>query len=107
MDRQATRNIPPTPVPQPMDTRADRHTLPIPVPLTKGPWLAILETGLRVRLEPDNRLRIVAPSGLADLFALRLQPNPRRTTVGFARTSADLRRRWPELLIDYEPEPEP
>ena len=31
-----------------------------------------------VRLEPDDRLRIEAPFGLADLFALRLRPNPRR-----------------------------
>ena len=58
-----------------------------------------------VRLQRDDRLHIEAPFGLADLFALRLQPNPRRKTVGFARAS--VRRRWPELLIDYEPEPEP
>jgi hypothetical protein len=51
-----------------------------------------------VRLEPDDRLHIVAPFGLADLFALRLVPNPYRKTVGFDRASADVRRRWPELL---------
>jgi len=56
-----------------------------------------------VRLEPDDRLHIEAPFGLADLFALRLRPNPRRKTVHFARTSADVRRRWPELAIDSEP----
>src|ERR1700736_3196606 len=50
-----------------------------------------------VRLEPDDRLHIEAPFGLADLFALRLRP--RRKTVGFARTAADVRRRWPELVI--------
>ena len=55
-----------------------------------------------VRLEPDDRLHIEAPFGLADLFALRLRPNPRRKTVGFARTSADVQRRWPELVIDNE-----
>jgi hypothetical protein len=60
-----------------------------------------------VRLEPDDRLYIVAPFGLADLFALRVVPNPRRKTVGFARTSADVRRRWPEVVIDNEPRPEP
>ena len=53
-----------------------------------------------VRMEPDDRLHIVAPFGLADLFALRLVPNPRRKTVGFARTSADVQRRWPEVVID-------
>ena len=55
-----------------------------------------------VRLEADDRLRIEAPFGLADLFALRLRPNPRRKTVGFARTCADVQRRWPELVIDNE-----
>jgi hypothetical protein len=52
-----------------------------------------------IRMEPDDRLHIVAPFGLADLFALRLVPNPRRKTVGFARASADVRRRWPEVVI--------
>jgi uncharacterized protein len=56
-----------------------------------------------VRLELDDRLHVEAPFGLADLFALRLRPNPRRKTFGFARTSADVRRRWPELAIDHEP----
>jgi hypothetical protein len=50
-----------------------------------------------VRLESDDRLHIEAPFGLADLFALRLVPNPYRKTVGFDRASADVRRRWPEL----------
>ena len=53
-----------------------------------------------VRLEPDDRLHIDAPFGLADLFALRLRPNPRRKTVGFPRTAADVRRRWPEVIIE-------
>jgi hypothetical protein len=57
-----------------------------------------------VRLESDNRLHIEAPFGLADLFALRLRPNPRRSTVGFARASADVRRRWPEVAIDNGPQ---
>jgi hypothetical protein len=60
-----------------------------------------------VRLNPDDRLHIEAPFGLADLFALRLQPNPRRKTFGFDRAAADVRRRWPELVIDNEPEPKP
>ena len=51
-----------------------------------------------VRLASDNRLHIEAPFGLADLFALHLVPNPYRKTVGFDRASADVRRRWPELL---------
>jgi hypothetical protein len=56
-----------------------------------------------VGLQPDDRLHIEAPFGLADLFALRLVPNPRRKTVGFARTSMDVRRRWPEVVIDNGP----
>jgi hypothetical protein len=56
-----------------------------------------------VRLESDDRLHIEAPFGLADLFALRLRPNPRRKTVGFARTAADVRRRWPEVVIEGYP----
>jgi len=56
-----------------------------------------------IRLEPDDRLHIEAPFGLADLFALRLRPNPRRKTLHFARTSADVRRRWPEVVIDNRP----
>jgi hypothetical protein len=53
-----------------------------------------------IRLESDDRLHIEAPFGLSDLFALRLRPNPRRKTIHFARTSADVQRRWPEVEID-------
>ena len=56
-----------------------------------------------VRLEADDPLQIVAPFGLADLFALRLRPNPRRRTVGFDRASADVRRRWPEVAVEDQP----
>jgi len=53
-----------------------------------------------VRLEPDDRLHIEAPFGLTDLFVLRLRPNPRRKTVGFVRAAADVRRRWPEVVVE-------
>jgi hypothetical protein len=56
-----------------------------------------------VRLDPDVRLHIEAPFGLADLFVLRLRPNPRRKTAHFARTSVDVRRRWPEVVIEDGP----
>jgi hypothetical protein len=52
-----------------------------------------------VRLEPDDRMSIVAPFGLADLFALRMRPNPIRKTGGFERTAAGLKARWPELIV--------
>jgi len=50
------------------------------------------------RLEADGRLAVVAPFGLDDLFALRMRPNPRRKTNGFARVAANLKARWPELV---------
>jgi hypothetical protein len=52
-----------------------------------------------VRLEADDRLTVVAPFGLEDLFALRLRPNPTRATNGFARTAAAAAARWPELTV--------
>jgi hypothetical protein len=53
-----------------------------------------------VRLEPDDRLTILAPFGLEDLFGLRLRPNPHRpNNLGFARASASAKARWPELEI--------
>jgi len=52
-----------------------------------------------VRLEPDDRLHIEAPFGLADLFALRLRPNPRRPFGGFHRAAGGVLRRWPEIAV--------
>jgi hypothetical protein len=52
------------------------------------------------RLEADDRLHIEAPFGLADLFALRLRPNPKRPTGGFARTAASVTARWPEIRVE-------
>jgi uncharacterized protein len=59
-------------------------------------------SAIGVRLELDGGLRIEAPFGLADLFALRLRPNPARATPNFARATASVRRRWPELLVESE-----
>jgi len=52
------------------------------------------------RLDARDRLAIVAPFGLEDLFALRMRPNPRRPTTGFARNAASVAARWPELSIE-------
>jgi hypothetical protein len=52
-----------------------------------------------VRLLPDDSLKVVAPFGLDDLFALRLRPNPRRKTNGFERTAANVTSRWPEVIV--------
>lgn len=53
------------------------------------------------RLEADGRITLAAPFGLADLFAMRLRPNPGRTVnpAGFARVCASAHARWPELTI--------
>jgi hypothetical protein len=53
-----------------------------------------------VRLEPDDRMTIVAPFGLEDLFGLRLRPNPSRPIGEFARKVTPLTARWPELSIE-------
>jgi uncharacterized protein len=53
-----------------------------------------------VRLEADDRLQIEAPFGLADLFALRLRPNPLRPNRGFDRVAASALRRWPEIRVE-------
>ncbi len=52
-----------------------------------------------VRLEADDGLKVTAPFGLDDLFAMRLRPNPLRPTNGFGRTAAGIQARWPEVEI--------
>jgi hypothetical protein len=53
-----------------------------------------------VRLEADGRLDIAAPFGLADIFAMRIVPNP---VLDNARTHAAKARRmrelWPEVEV--------
>ena len=55
-----------------------------------------------VRLEKDDSLRVWAPFGLEDLFALRLRPNPLRVkgAGGWARTTGSAKARWPEISIE-------
>jgi hypothetical protein len=52
------------------------------------------------RLGADDCLTLVAPFGLEDLFAMRMRPNPRRKTNGFARTAENLMARWPEVRVE-------
>src|SRR5581483_8448092 len=55
-----------------------------------------------VRLGSSGDLCIEAPFGLADLFDLRIRPNPNRPSEGFARTAAGVAARWPEVRVgDY------
>ena len=54
------------------------------------------------RLEDDERLSIVAPFGLEDLFALRLQPNPLRDRAkgaGWDKAIGSAKARWPEVTV--------
>ena len=51
------------------------------------------------RLEADGGLRLFAPFGLEDMFALRLRPNPARPSPAFARIAEAARRRWPEITV--------
>jgi uncharacterized protein len=52
------------------------------------------------RLTAGGAVEIVAPFGLADLFALRIRPSPRRRVKGFRRIAEGVRARWPELTIE-------
>ena len=53
-----------------------------------------------VRLEADDRLSIMAPFGLDDLFALRIRPNPTRHARGLPQIIAKAKARWPELTAE-------
>jgi hypothetical protein len=55
-----------------------------------------------IRLEPDGRIDITAPLGLADCFALRIRPNPLRVRMqpNYLRVAAGLKARWPELTVE-------
>lgn len=53
-----------------------------------------------VRLDAGDRLIIEAPFGLADLFTLRLRPNPLRPYGRFDQIAANVTRRWPELRVE-------
>ncbi len=52
-----------------------------------------------VRLEADDRLAIIAPFGLDDLFALRVRPNPGRPSRNLAKIAESARARWPEIVV--------
>lgn len=66
-------------------------------------WLET-PTCVAVRLEADDRLSVLAPHGIDDLFALALRPTPhgrRRLVAYHARLDAkDWLGQWPGLVID-------
>jgi len=54
-----------------------------------------------VRLTPDDDLRIEAPFGLCDLFAMRLRPNRERPVIAsYERIAASAKERWPEIVVE-------
>ena len=53
-----------------------------------------------IRLERNDRVTIVAPFGLEDLFAMRLRPNPTRPISEFARKVKPVLTRWPEIILE-------
>lgn len=61
------------------------------------------------RLETNGAIRVRAPFGLDDLFAMRLRPNPNRalSPEAYARVTRSARQRWPELTVDPPPAPAP
>lgn len=53
-----------------------------------------------VRLEADGRLSIVAPFGLADIFAMRLVPNPVLDNAAtYMEKAVRMKAAWPEIEI--------
>lgn len=62
-------------------------------------------TSVAARLLPNDEIQIVAPCGLADLFALILRRNPRRVTREiFSRRLKEKRilQKWPQVQVIYE-----
>ena len=54
-----------------------------------------------VRLDAADALRIEAPFGLADLFAMRLRPNRERPVIAsYERIAASAKARWPEIVVE-------
>ncbi len=66
-------------------------------------WLET-PTAVAVRLEPDNRLHIIAPHGLDDLLALRVRPTlagQRRIAAYHARMAAkNWAATWPNVVVE-------
>ena len=79
------------------------------------PWPPVAETAealtrfvapafaVGVRLEADDRLTVVAPFGLDDVFAMIIRPNPTRPIAAdWDRVIEKLRARWPELTVERD-----
>ncbi len=52
------------------------------------------------RLEAGGVIKMFAPFGLDDVFALTIRPNPLRPeALGFARACASAKARWPQITV--------
>lgn len=60
-------------------------------------------TAVGVCLDADDAVRVVAPHGLDDLFALRIRRNPARVSVETYRQRVEQKqytRRWPAVTVE-------
>ncbi|GAA0765944.1 nucleotidyltransferase family protein [Ideonella azotifigens] len=60
-------------------------------------------TSVAIALRPDDSLRIIAPYGLADLFALRVRRNPARVSEQTYRqrvATKQYAKRWPGVTVE-------
>jgi hypothetical protein len=54
-----------------------------------------------VRLEPDDRLDVIAPFGLDDVFALRISPNRALPNAdAYTGKAARAKAIWPEAMVE-------
>jgi len=59
-------------------------------------------TSVGVSLDADDQIQVIAPHGLDDLFAMRVQRNPRRVSVETYRARVQEKRykeRWPRVTV--------
>ena len=59
-------------------------------------------TAMGLRLDDDNRLHVIAPYGLEDLFAMIVRRNPARVSIETYRRRIASKRyaqRWPRVTI--------
>jgi hypothetical protein len=62
-------------------------------------------TAVGLRLDADDRLRVIAPLGLDDLFAMVVRRNPRRVSLETYRQRVAAKRyaeRWPRVRVIHE-----
>jgi hypothetical protein len=62
-------------------------------------------TAVAVRLEADDRVRVVAPLGLEDLFDCVVRRNPERATTSVFKARVEAKRyseRWPRVQVIWE-----